>query len=271
MTGDEGFTAVVLAADRQANDPVAVAAGSPCKSLAPVADRPMLLRVLDTLEASSEIDTSVLCGPEWALVEQYRELLERVNHSPRLRWVQPQATPSQSARFAVKDIPPTAPVLLTTADHALLTPRIVDFFCGHARAANYDVIVGLAPRALVEQAFPGMRRTAYRLSDEAYCGCNLFAFLTPTGRNITTLWQKIEQQRKKPWRVIHLLGWFLVLRYLTGRLSLQQALDRLSRKTGLRVGAVILPFPEAAVDVDSPADLEAVRQYAMRAHAGSKA
>ena len=42
------LTAIVLAADRTPRDPVARAAGVPCKSLAPVGGRPMVLRVLDT-------------------------------------------------------------------------------------------------------------------------------------------------------------------------------------------------------------------------------
>ena len=49
------FWAVVLAADRTSADPVALAAGVPCKALAPVGGRPMLLRVLDALSAAEEV------------------------------------------------------------------------------------------------------------------------------------------------------------------------------------------------------------------------
>ena len=43
------FTAVVLAGDRTADDPVARAAGVPCKALALVGGRPMVHRVLEAL------------------------------------------------------------------------------------------------------------------------------------------------------------------------------------------------------------------------------
>jgi len=46
-----------------------------------------------------------------------------------------------------------------------------------------------------------------------------------------------------------------VLRYLLGRLSLEQALNQLSKKMHLKVGVVRMPFPEAAVDVDKVEDL----------------
>ena len=67
-----------------------------------------------------------------------------------------------------------------------------------------------------------------------------------------------------PWRVIGILGWWFVLRYLLGRLSLDQALSRISGILGMKVGAVIMPFPEAAVDVDTENDLRFVRQLLER-------
>ena len=44
------FTAIILAGDRTSGDPLAEAAGVACKSLVPVGGRPMVLRVLDSLE-----------------------------------------------------------------------------------------------------------------------------------------------------------------------------------------------------------------------------
>jgi hypothetical protein len=51
-----------------------------------------------------------------------------------------------------------------------------------------------------------------------------------------------------------------VLRYLLGRLSLPEALDRMSGRLGFKAGAVVIPFPEAAIDVDSVRDLKLVEE-----------
>jgi hypothetical protein len=61
------------------------------------------------------------------------------------------------------------------------------------------------------------------------------------------------------------LGWSAVLDYALGRLTLERALARISRRLGLRAAPVILPFPEAAVDVDSVEDLQLVRAIVDRA------
>jgi hypothetical protein len=48
------------------------------------------------------------------------------------------------------------------------------------------------------------------------------------------------------------------LLYFLKRPSLEEGLERISQRLGLRAGAVLLPFPEAAVDVDSLSDWKLV-------------
>ena len=45
-----------------------------------------------------------------------------------------------------------------------------------------------------------------------------------------------------------------MLRYLWGGISLTDGLQRLSKRFDLRIGAIHLPFADAAVDVDSVRD-----------------
>jgi hypothetical protein len=128
------------------------------------------------------------------------------------------------------------------------------------------VVVGLARAEQVTAAFPGSRRTILRLGGHGYCGCNLFAFLTPAGRSAVGYWRRVEQERKRPLRMLTgALGWSAIVDYALGRLTLDRALARISRRLGLRAAPVILPFPEAAVDVDSVEDLQLVRAIVDRA------
>ncbi len=253
------FTAIIMAADRNPDDPVARAAGVACKALTPVAGTPMVLRVLHALEESQEVGPRLLCGPPKPLLEQ-TEVLKSGVDAADYGWMASRESPSVSAAAAMEQIPESQPVLLTTADHALLNSGIIDHFCSQARTAEVDLVVALAPHTLVATAYPSMKRTRLRFSDRDYCSCNLFAFMTPRARAITGFWRKVESQRKRPWRVIGILGWWPVFKYLLGRLSLQEALARLSARFEMRIGVVILPFAEAAVDVDSENDLQLVRQ-----------
>lgn len=257
------FTAVVLAADRTSDDPVARAAGVSCKALAPVGGRPMVLRVLDALNDAQEVGACLLCGPSTGIIDGAPQLKERIA-SGAVRWMPNQATPSTSAWSALNSLAPETPVLLTTADHALLSAPVVDHFCREARALRCDVAAGLASHSLTVERYPGMRRTKTRFSDGPFCGCNLFAFLTPGSRVAADLWRQVEHQRKQPLKMIGALGWMMVLRYALGLLSLKAALRHVSARMGLEVGAVILPFPEAAVDVDTVSDWQFAQAIAAR-------
>jgi hypothetical protein len=84
--------------------------------------------------------------------------------------------------------------------------------------------------------------------------------MTPRSRQVAQFWQKAEALRKRPWRIVAILGVPLLLRYATNRLTLKDALDALSDATGARIRVVLLPFPQAAVDLDTLEDWELVKR-----------
>ncbi len=259
------FKAIVLAADRESSNPVALAAGVRCKSMAPINGVPMIFRVLKALSSSGTVEDILLCGPPLTILDKEQDLCEYLA-SGKASWMANQTTPSLSAFEAMKSLPIDEGILLTTSDHALLSPEIVEFFCREARASGCDVVAGVAARDTVMKAYPETSRTAYRFKDGAYCSCNLFAFLTPQSKSVPSFWRQVEQQRKNPFKVIRILGWGTVLRYLLGRLTLSDVTEQLSQRLGCRAGVVVLPYPEAAIDVDSAKDLSFVNLLAGEKH-----
>ena len=257
--------AVVLAGDRTKKDSLIRHTKAGCKALINIDGIPMLRRVLNALQQSRAVFKIVLAGPEADEVAMDKPLSELVA-SDEISWRAPEASPSASAFHTMQSLEPDTPVLLTTTDHPLLTREIVDAFTRQSLVDDVDVTVGLAPHALITEAYPGIKKTVFRFSDGDFCGCNLFAFLTPEGRQAASFWRKIEQQRKKPLILIGLLGWWMVLRYRLGMLSLEEALAKLGKRLGLRMRAVILPYANAAIDVDSIADLALVNGFLAARH-----
>jgi len=247
------FTAIILAGIRPGGDPVAEAAGVACKSFVPVDGRPMVHRVLEALAAARQVGPRILCGLPQSLVEQEPELKASLAKG-ELKWMAGHSTPSLSTYHALQSIPDDRPVLVTTADHALLTPQIVDFFCDKARRLQCDLAVGLTAYETVKSRFPETKRTAIKFNDGSYNGCNLYGFLNPRAHRVAKFWRQVEADRKKPLRMMKLMGWWTVVRYLLGGLSLDEGLQLISRKLEIRVRAVMLPFPQAAVDVDTVDD-----------------
>ena len=75
------------------------------------------------------------------------------------------------------------PLLLTTADHALLQPGWVQEFL-QADRGDADALVALARSDAVLAAAPGTQRTWLRFADGDYSGCNLFLLRTPATSRI---------------------------------------------------------------------------------------
>ena len=241
--------ALVLAGSRPGMiDPVAAAEGVSHKALVDVGGMPMLARVLRALrEAGIEQIAVSADAPEVLSLAYAFDAIP----------VPPGAGPSASVAAGFATMGP--PLLVTTADHALLRPQwITDFIAD--TPAQADVAVLLARRGLVEAALPGTRRTWLRFADGAWSGCNLFLLNTPKAAAAIQTWEAVEAERKRPWKIAARLGAGTLASYLVGRLTLAEAISRLGHRVGVEAAVVAARDGLAAVDVDKPADLVQVRQ-----------
>ncbi len=265
MNGSTGFAVLLLAGDRGVDDPIVMRTGASCKALAPVAGKAMIERVINALEHSHRVDSIMLSGPSPEVVSA-SPLLRSLIDNGRCQWRKNKSTPCLSVADALAQLPAGRPVLVTTADHALLTPDLVDAFISEAENQDADIVVGVAEYDLIKQAFPDAKRTVLKFRESGYCGCNLFAFFNPdAGQKVVALWRQAEQLRKQPVRLAwRILGPSLLLRYLLGRLTLSDALLVLSKRLSITIRPVVLADARAAVDVDKVADLELVEALLAR-------
>ncbi|UIJ47483.1 nucleotidyltransferase family protein [Sphingomonas cannabina] len=241
------FNALVLAGSRGGADPVADYAGVSDKALIPIGGETMLAHVVAALREAGAARIAVSASGDAVKVHATAlgaEVLEAAGG------------PSLSTRQGLDQL--GAPLLVTTADHALLEPQWVRQFLDDV-PPGADVAALLARRETIERDAAGTRRTYLRFADGEWSGCNLFHLATPAAGAAIDLWQTVERDRKRPWRIVRRLGAGMLLRYVTGRLSLAEALARLGAACGVRASVVEARDGLAAVDVDKPADLDFVR------------
>ncbi|MEZ5814247.1 MAG: NTP transferase domain-containing protein [Alphaproteobacteria bacterium] len=243
------LTALILAGTRHGqNDPVAKTAGVPYKALAEINGTPMIRRVITALKESGNIDKITVSTPDDLPLNKD---IQRISCAK---------SPARSVLNFLDTIDENTPFLLTTADHALLSPAIIKSFLNKYDTNRFDIGAAMLPLDILTQKYPAMRRTRLKFKDGSYKACNLFIFRNKAAaQNILQFWLNIEAQRKNPWKMIRALGPAPLLRYLTEQLSLQDALSHLGRKTQTTPQAIMLDIPEAAIDIDNPADLEFVR------------
>ena len=135
------WNALILAAGRGPDDPMAKAYGVANKCTIPIAGKPMLLRVAEALETSGVI------GPIAVSIEDPGIVSALLGD--RALALTPAHSAPASVMAALGSGKLTYPVLVTTGDHALLTPDMVRHFCAESAAIDADFTAGLATAVAV--------------------------------------------------------------------------------------------------------------------------
>ena len=245
---------LVLAGQRDGVvDPLCEAAGIARKALLPVLGVAQLDRVRDALSEAG------LPKPYWLSgLGEAREGFAKVPSA---------GGPADSVTLALEGATEW-PVLVTTADHPLLTSEMVRHFVDTAEGSGADLCVGLASREVIEASYPETTRTYLKFSDVQVSGCNLFYLKEPEALAAIRFWQRAQRDRKKPLRLASHFGVGLLAQYAVGKLSLTSAFGQASRRLGIVARPVMMPFAEAAIDLDKPSDLPIVERI-LRARAAA--
>jgi GTP:adenosylcobinamide-phosphate guanylyltransferase len=222
---------------------MAKAFGVAHKCTLPIAGKPMLEWVLQALRGT-EIEKPFVVVIDDAKV---------IAANPEVEILRAEHSAPSSAIAAIKHIK-TFPILVTTGDHPLLTPDMVNTFLHEAAKNGADVSVGLATAETISASYPATKRTYFNLGGTRVSGCNLFAITSAHGLKLFERWQHLESNRKKPWKLVAAFGLLPILWFALGMLTPQRAFGYMSKRLGLKVLPIFLPFAEAAIDVDKPSD-----------------
>ncbi|MEK6542069.1 MAG: NTP transferase domain-containing protein [Pseudomonadota bacterium] len=236
------WTALILAGQRPGVDPLASHFGEAYKALVRVAGEPMLTHVVRTLNAVPAIGRIIVLGQEPGV------LVAAVAAGGGADILASQSGISQSILDVAGGDDAPWPLLVTTADHPLLTRQMVEAFMSQVDDA--DVAVAMVERGTMLARFPDARRTWLRFADGAWSWANVFALTGPAALAALHVWTQAEQDRKRPWRLFRHFGWGLALRAITRTIGLADALGRAGRRFGMRVRLVPMRDPVAAIDVD---------------------
>jgi len=241
----DNISVLILAGQREGViDPLCEMAGIERKALLPVRGIPQIDRVAHALDGAGLLRPFATSG-----LGQHRDGFSTATSGDG---------PADSAWLALQNA--SFPVVLTTADHPLLTSEMVMDFIARARAVGADFCIGLATKETISAAYPHTKRTYFKFSDVSISGCNLFWIANKDGLKAIQFWRRAQSYRKRPIKLAAQFGPAMILQYLFGQLSLQGAFAFASRKLGITAAPVLLPFAEAAIDLDKPSDLTLIEQ-----------
>ncbi|WP_425148537.1 NTP transferase domain-containing protein [Deinococcus sp.] len=251
-SGDQtqGWHAVVLGGG-DPGDPFAAAHGVSVKPLIPVAGQPMALYVLRALRACPQIGRVAYVGP---LPPGGDELIDlRVTDHGSLLL-------NLEAGVAALGTHPEGSnrVLVVTADIPMLSAQMLTDVLGDAPGAG--LVYPVVRREDCERAYPGVKRTYARLKDGTFTGGNLFLLDASLVPRFLPRLKEVLAARKQPLRLAALIGAGVLLRLLSGRLSIAALEQRVSGILGVSARALVTPHAAVGTDIDKEGDLALAEQ-----------
>jgi GTP:adenosylcobinamide-phosphate guanylyltransferase len=240
------WTAFLLAGSRPTGDPLAQSMMLDHKALIPVAGEPMVLRPLRALLASEEVGNIIV------LTQNPADLRPVLPDDERIAIRTSSGTIAQTIAEQLADGGAEFPVLVTTADHALLNPAMIAEFTAKAQGADLAIAVVESEPLLAR--LPQTKRTWIGFKGGRYSGANVFALGSSKVLPAISRWGQVEQDRKKGWRLLSALGPALLLGAVLKLRTIHQSAAAIGRKLGITIRIVEMSNPLAAIDIDKPVD-----------------
>ena len=248
----EPLTALVLAASRQGvEDSVAKLQNKSHKCLVTIDGIAMIERVVQTL-----IDSG--CFGRILISIEGEHVLE--NLPAVMRWLREgiiEIVPSagnlaDSVVNISRMVEQPLPLVITTADNVLHTTELVRYFVTAFVRSNGDASVAVTPQETVMSEYPEGKFGFFQFSDGGYSFCNLFGVGTTAALETANIFRSGGQFRKHPWRILKVFGVLPLVLLKLRWITLDSFARRITRKLGISVDIVRLPYAFAPIDVDNP-------------------
>lgn len=241
----------VVTAGGRLSGPLAEAAGTTIKALAPVGGAPLIEPMLRALAATPGVGQAVIVGPT-------RELAVLNGVAATVARIEEGATGTENMRRGLEAVEAEAGeghVLLCTSDMPFIEAGAIAWLLDNA-PRDADIVYPVIRRADYDAAFPGSPNTWARLAGTEYTGGSILLVRPAAIRRNLALIEQVFHARKSQIGMAGLLGVPFVIRFLTGTLTVPQAEARACALTGCSCRALVGAPPQLAVDIDTLADYQ---------------
>jgi MobA-like NTP transferase domain len=244
---------VVVLGGGDPGDAFAAAYGVAVKPQVMLAGQPMALYVLQALRACPQVGRIAYVGPlpfggdtlVDLRVTDHGTLIGNLEIGVEaLRLPEAQRQPGLSPER----------VMVITADIPMISGQMLTDVLESAPDAG--LVYPIVRREDCEAAYPGVKRTYARLKDGSFTGGNLFLLDAALISLFLPRLRAILDARKQPLKLAALIGPLVLLRLLTGQLSIAQLQQRVGSILGVEARALITQHAAVGTDIDKEADLD---------------
>lgn len=224
------------------------------KALLDVAGKPMIQWVLDALSEAKSVGHVAVVGMDGSVRLSCKKPLSILpNHYNMVENLRAGAR-------RILELNPSAEYVMTcTSDIPLVTPEAFDWIVGESQKLRHEFYLTMITKGAMLRRYPGSKRRTDRFTDIEVRGADI-TVVEPRIILQNGIADTLKQLRHNTLKQLMFVGFDTLLLIRLRRLDLAGFTKRLSIKHGLDWHALICPFPEVAMDVDFPNELELVRR-----------
>lgn len=224
------------------------------KALIDLAGKPMIQWILEALSDSDSVERVVVVG----ISEE-----DCVNCTQDITYIPNQGDMVENVRAGVLEVirlnPQAVKVLMVSSDIPTITPEMVDWLIDNTQQDDLDVYYNVITREVMEARFPTSKRSFTHLKGMDVCGGDMNVMATRMVTSNDELWDKLVAARKSPLKQASLIGFDTLLLLLFRAVTLERAVELVTKRLNITGRAIVCPYAEIGMDVDKPHQLEIVR------------
>jgi len=235
-------------------DPLYTYSHGDSKALIDVAGKPMIQWVLDALGAAKQVKNVIIIGLSPKSGVTCRKPLHYVSNQGRML-----ANIVAGVNKALEINRRNKYVLVVSSDIPTLKAEMVDWLIDRCMETEDDLYYGVCPKDVMEARFSDSRRTYTHLKDMDVCGADMNVTHVRMATEHLDMWESLIGSRKSPLKQAGIIGFGTLFALFTRRLTLEDAVQRVCDRIGIKGRAIVWPYAEPCMDVDKPSQLELVR------------
>ncbi len=238
----------------QPDEPLYSFSNGGAKALIDVAGKPMIQWVLDALSAARSIDRVVVIGlSDKAKLSCKKPMAYLPNQGKMLENL-------KAGTAKVLQLNPKAKyILFVASDIPGISGEMVDWLVNTCMETQDDLYYNVIRREDMEKRFPASKRTYTRLKEMEVCGGDMNMARASIVNQNSDFWGKLLEARKSPPAQAAMIGTDIIFKFIFRQLTIDDVIQRVADKLGLKGRAIICPYPEIGMDVDKPHQLEIMR------------
>ena len=215
----------------------------------------MLQYIIDALKKSQYIDGLAIIGDPELLKDKIR-----IDPGKDI-FLQEDEMMIDNVSKGLKHFSDQERILIITSDIPFITPTAIDHFIQASLKSKADFTYPIIRKETQMQTYPDMQRTYVKLKQGSFTGGNMSVINPDIGDKFFVMGRYMIQNRKKPWKMVQILGLGFLGKLLLGTLTIEKLENRVSHLLNIHAKAIITPYAEIGNDVDKAEEIKAIQKY----------